>query len=115
MGLENGIAQLLLGVAPNYLAAVVMPMAYLIHTSGSTAAQTHVRFLVLCGFVFSWLVIEELQPVVSASRVFDPFDLVASCFGISTTLAIYFAIRHGFRQKSETSTSSIADGSNLCS
>ncbi len=79
----------LLGVAPNFFAAVTLPSALLLWPSRVQRRKVVRQFAVLTSLVLAWLVLEELHPVVSASKVFDPYDIAASVVGIAMASALF--------------------------
>ncbi|MFC2173905.1 hypothetical protein ACFLU6_14965 [Acidobacteriota bacterium] len=86
---NSEIGQILTGSLPNFLAAVLISLAF-VNAILVKKPKHGRRWIYLIAFlVFAILTLEEFKPIWGASTHYDSFDVLASGFGSFVAIIIY--------------------------
>jgi hypothetical protein len=96
LSVESDSIRFLLGVIPNFLAGLLIPMLFVLDYYKLPLAKINVfdiKITLVVIFSLLFLIIEEFRPTLLASKVFDYWDIIFSVFGEGVFLYVFKVIR----------------------
>lgn len=93
----NGFIKFLLGIYPNFIAGLIIPMLFLfkyqsIPLNKVKSFDIKIKLIVLIST--SFLIFEEFRPTFASSKTFDYWDIIFSVIGSLLFLLIYQKIKN---------------------
>ena len=80
---------ILLGCYPNFIAAYIVSLFPMALSLSQKESMRRILFYSTGTIVFLLMALEEIQPMWGASKVLDPFDILATGLGIILAVATF--------------------------
>jgi hypothetical protein len=96
MDIQNEVIQFLLGIYPNFLAGMMIPLLFLfkydeLDVAKVAAFDMKIKLIMVATLLF--LIYEEFRPTIGSSKTFDVWDMVFSAVGLMVFLGVYRMLR----------------------
>lgn len=97
LNIQNDLILFLLGIYPNFLAGLMIPMLFLsnyqkLSSDKVKSFDLKIKFIMLATLIF--LIFEEYRPTFGSSKIFDYWDIIFSGVGLILFFIVYKKLKN---------------------